>query len=273
MALAVAAGACSEPRDEAPARTSSPERKARAAESSLIPSASATVAAPSSSAVAGAKEIVVYEGGSIRSNSGVRSLVGPDALVAEAEHALFERVFGAGRYLRDAAACRGDSPNLEAARLAGDFAPRALEVVDGAFTKAGAKQRAYLLHNAECGATHADNFGTATLAVFEGEQVVARANLPGGASIAGVFDLDGDGVRELLVTFGFTNMGEHVESASLRRFEGERLVELRDFGQVESSSCESEIAPKAQEVTTVRAIVRPGAPPEFRTETKRSACP
>jgi hypothetical protein len=200
-------------------------------------------------------------------------LVGPEALTAETESALFDRMFGAGRYLRDAAACRGDSLNLEAARLAGDFAPRAVEVVDGAFTKTGAKQRAYLVHNAECGATHADNLGTATLAVFDGEQVAARANLPGGASIARVLDLEGDGVSELLVTFGFSNMGQYVESASLQRFDGERLVELRDFGQVESSSCHSELGPKRQELTTVRAFVRPGAPPEFRTETKRSACP
>jgi hypothetical protein len=169
--------------------------------------------------------------------------------------------------------CRGSGQNLEDARRAGDFVPGVAEAATGAFTVPRAPQVLYLILNGECGATHADGFGSVTLAVVDHGAIVARTILGGGSSIDGVFDLDGDGRNEFVVTSGFTNQGSTTESASIMRFDGARLVTIASFGEVSESSCGSPFGAKTESISFVRALVRQGMPPEFKVEKTSRPCP
>ena len=158
-----------------------------------------------------------------------------DRLPRAEKKRILDRLFG--RYLTDTKQCPYNTNDLARSRKAGDFVPEPFEVATGAFTAARASQKLYLVTNGECGATHADNFGSVTLAVFEGDTVVAQANTWGGSAIQDVLDLDGDGKEEILLSSGFTNMGETIESVKLVRFDGTDLVTVKDFGKVYEDEC------------------------------------
>jgi hypothetical protein len=178
-------------------------------------------------------------------------------------------VQGRGGSLRDG------SPEqiLAGARAAGDFVPWVFEVADGSFTERGEHQRLYLLTVGECGASYADNFGSEMLAVFQGDAVVARSVIYGGSSILGVFDLDGDGQNEFVLTDGFTNQGNTVEAARLARFDHGKLVDVKHFGQVMDDSCASGFPGSKLTYSVIHALVRAGKPPEFKVEPKNEPCP
>jgi hypothetical protein len=200
----------------------------------------------------------------------VTTLAGADRISAAEQKRILDLIFG-GRYLADSKFCKGTAPDIDAARAAGDFAPYVYQVATGAFTYPSAKQRLYLVGNRECGASH--HWSTITLAVVDDSGVVAQANLPGGASIERIVDLDGDGRSEFLVMSGFTNQGASVRSAILERFDAGKLVEVKSFGEVYSGNCGGPSDPKTEDFVVIRATVRSGAAPEFKTEKKSRACP
>src|SRR6476660_6526065 len=86
---------------------------------------------------------------------------------------------GFRKYLSDSQKCNpqfeanGNDNYLAAARKAGQIAPSIIDSTTGSFTAAGQTQTAYLISVSECGASHADNFGTSRLAIFSGQQLVA----------------------------------------------------------------------------------------------------
>jgi hypothetical protein len=110
------------------------------------------------------------------------------------------------------------------------------------------------------------------LVVLQGDAVVARAEIEGGASLHGVFDIDGDGKLELLLTSGFTNQGNTVGRARLIRVAGSTIETIKDFGEVMSENCAGSFDPKKQDSSLIRAITKPGSPPEFRIEKKTVPC-
>jgi hypothetical protein len=266
VVVAIIAG-CAEP-----ATTTPPASPTLATSSSVPPQ---TQTPPTATPVAPAsvpKDVVIYDPDGRPKDPNVKMLVGSDKLSASENTRILDLVFGAGRYLKDSKACKGTGSDLASSRRAGDFVPSAFEVAMGSFTAPHAKQALYMITNGECGATHADNWGSITLAVIENNAVVAKENIGGGSSLHGVFDIDSDGKAEILTTSGFTNQGSTTESATLHRFDNGKLVEVKSFGEVYSGNCAGPFDPKKEDYTVVRAIVRPGAAPEFKMEKKSRPC-
>jgi hypothetical protein len=176
------------------------------------------------------------------------------------------------KFLSDEKKCAGNPRTLKDARDRGQFVPRVTEVATGAFTEPRSTQKLYNVFVGECGATHADNYGTALLVVVQADAVVARVEAGGGDSIAKLFDIDGDGKNEFLVTSSFTGQGSVTVTAVLSRFEGSRLSDVASFGEVLSGNCAGPLEPKEEEVTTVTAVVLPGKSPTFRSAKKKRPC-
>src|SRR5688500_16655901 len=83
------------------------------------------------------------------------------------------------KYLTDENKCRqdfagGGSDYLAAARKAGQIAPAISESATGSFTASGQVQTAYVSLTGECGATHADNFGSNRVPICSGQHLVAH---------------------------------------------------------------------------------------------------
>lgn len=186
------------------------------------------------------------------------------------EQQLLRKVFP--KFLSDPGQCSGASTSLQDARARGDIVSRVLSVATGSFTATNATQKLYLVFVGECGATHADNFGSNMLVVTEANAVRARISIAGGTSIYSLVDLEGDGRSEVVLTSGFANQGGLVEAASLVRVEPSGLVTLRDFGEVMESNCASIDDTKASEVSVIRALTKVGSSPEFRVEKRTERC-
>ena len=82
------------------------------------------------------------------------------------------------KYLTDENKCRNDfQPSgdnyLASARNAGQIVPSIGDVVPGSFTAPGQSETAYVIWVSECGATHADNYGSKRVAIFSGQKLVA----------------------------------------------------------------------------------------------------
>ena len=62
---------------------------------------------------------------------------------------------------------------LASARNAGQIVPSVSDLVTGSFTAPGQTETAYLIFTGECGASHAENYGSKRIAIFAGQQLVA----------------------------------------------------------------------------------------------------
>ena len=147
------------------------------------------------------------------------------------------------RYLTDANRCKhgpveGDD-YLAQARKAGQIVPQIAEMATGSFTGRGQTETAYVIFVNECTASHADNFGTKRVAIFQGPKLVADVDVDFRGSIMLKTDLDHDGMDELLMTTGDMAQGTFVEMASLLSFENGRVRVIQDFGTVVEDSCAS----------------------------------
>ena len=110
---------------------------------------------------------------------------------------------------------------LADARRAGEFFPALNACYDGSFTGRHAKERLCEFSLNECGASHAEDFGSKVWIVLNGTRVVGRYPQRGGTSIANIFDLDGDGHDELLAMWHWIGQGEMVDTAALVQLAGE----------------------------------------------------
>lgn len=241
----------------------------RAALNSLPPTPTTTMSPPPI-------EVVIYDPRNPGQHPNVKQLVGTDKLSASEQKRALDLVFGAGRYLTDPNSCPTNLGNTIAAeRALGQFTPNALQIASGSFTTPDSKQELYLIANGECFASHADNYGTMTLAVlggFLGSVVIARANIEGGARLDGIFDLDSDGRNEILITSSYSGMGEADESTKLVRFDADKLVEIRAFPKTYLDNCLGIAEPKTKEFSVIRAVTRGGVAPEFKLEKRIEPC-
>lgn len=158
------------------------------------------------------------------------------------------------RYLTDANRCKqggvsGDD-YLAQARKSGQIVPEIAEMATGSFTAAGQTETAYVIFVNECTASHADNFGTKRVAIFQGPKMVADVDVDFRGSIVLKTDLDHDGIDELLMTTGDMAQGTFVEMASLLSFQNGRVRVIQDFGTVVNDSCAS-----AMPGSTSKAVV------------------
>lgn len=173
------------------------------------------------------------------------------------------------RFLRNGDQCSGKSTSLADARERGDIIPRVNMKATGSFTGVGKQETLYVVAVGECGASHADSWGSTLIASFAGQQVTAKAGLHGGSLVERVVDVDADGRDELVLTSSFTQMGRLTRSVAVGRMMGSDLGEVRDFGWVDDNNCASTDADKRHEFTVIKALVQAGRPPEFKTEKVR----
>jgi hypothetical protein len=170
-------------------------------------------------------------------------IIQPAKIPSAVQKAVLSKIFR--KYLNDASRCNpnfngnGADDFLKAARNAGQMAPSIIESVTGSFTAGGLTQTAYLISVSECGASHADNFGSDRVAIFNGPQLVADFDADFKSSFLQKLDLDGDGIEELLMSSAYTNQGTTTASAALVNFKGGKWNVLEDFGQVSEDACAS----------------------------------
>jgi hypothetical protein len=196
---------------------------------------------------------------------------------ASVQKSVLSKVFR--RYLTDARRCNpnfspeGTDDFLKAARNAGQIAPSIIDSATGSFTAPGQLQTAYLISVSECGASHADNFGSDRVAIFNGQQLVADFDADFKSSFLRKLDLDGDGIEELLMSSGYMNQGILTESAALVNFKAGKWNVIEDFGPVNEDACASGF-PGASIKTSV--ISYPGiftaSMPKLQQENYEASC-
>jgi hypothetical protein len=210
--------------------------------------------------------VPVYEGDDDDATNGVTRAIAN----GEADRLL---VAAYPAFLRDARWCKGIDGDLDARRAAGDFVPHVEARARGAFTAKGISEVLYLVSLNECGASHADNWGSMELVVLRGGAIVARAGVEGGSGLARVADIDGDGRDDVLLTWSYGHMGISMRTARLVNIEPARLAVVEDFDEVEGSNCLGIDKEKLEWSVRIDAIVRPGARVAFRRTRSARACP
>lgn len=183
------------------------------------------------------------------------------------------------KYLTDESKCNpqfdasGSNDPLKAARNAGQIVPSILDMATGSFTGPLLAQTAYVISVGECGASHADNFGTKRIAIFSGAQLIADLDVDFKSSIVRKTDLNGDGIDELLMATGDMNQGVLIEIAALLGFQNGRLRVIEDLGTVTEDACAS-LSPGSSARASVVSFtdVAAGKMPRFRIENYESGC-
>lgn len=175
-------------------------------------------------------------------------------------------------HLSQRSQCPTNISSLAQARARGYFVPQVESAADGSFTAAGMKERLYLVWIGECGATHAENYGSDELVVLRSGKVVDRISISGSSSIDRVVDVDGDGRDELILGGGFTGQGETVEMVRLVRLGSGSLWTIRSFGQVLDDDCGSLLAHKQVKYSLIWVTHTPEGAPRFRVEKKVRPC-
>lgn len=161
-------------------------------------------------------------------------------------------------------------------------------VAIGSFTAAGAKETAYLVRVTKCGETMAEMGADVNrLVVLSGNQIVANAETRD-SSILKTYDLNGDGMNELLLAGGWAHGGEDTTNATLVRFDKKALVTVENFGTVYHDVCgliyppteerRRELSAKGVEPVAEAVVIsylpRPGRQmPSFVAERYRAPCP
>ena len=148
-------------------------------------------------------------------------------------------------------------------------------MAEGSFTAAGTKQTAYIIDTHS--GSPADNDGAKYLAIFEGEKYVADFPAPNLSLILKTFDLNRDGVNELLLGYYYMQMGQALEWAKFVQISQGSLRTLRDFGTTYISFCEAGLAPDnnpgvAASVAFYAPVAQTGQMPELRIDNYKATC-
>lgn len=148
-------------------------------------------------------------------------------------------------------------------------------VAEGSFTAVGTKQTAYLIDTHS--GSPADNDGAKYLAIFTGETYVADFPVPNLSLILKTFDLNRDGINELLLGYYYMQMGQALEWAKLVQAAPGGLRTLKDFGTTYISYCGAGLAPDnnpgvAATVVFYTPAAQTGQMPELRTDNYKASC-
>jgi serine/threonine protein kinase/S1-C subfamily serine protease len=146
---------------------------------------------------------------------------------------------------------------------------------EGAFTTPGAKQTAYIIDTHS--GSPANNDGPKYLAIFTGDVYVADYPVPNLSLILGTFDLNHDGLNELLLGYYYMQMGQVMEWARLVQISQGQLRSLKDFGTTYVSYCEAGLSPDnnpgvAAAVVFYAPTTQTGQMPELRVDNYKAAC-
>lgn len=192
------------------------------------------------------------------------------------ERKVLSMVFGS--YLTDQNQCPsevGDSSTpegLRELRKAGHIVPRVTSTATGSFTRAAANQVAYMVFVGECGAPHVVNWGTKRLVILEGQTVAVNLDVGDYTSIDGSYDLDSDGIGELLLSGGYMQMGESFVWAKLVDAKDGKIHVVRDFKDVVKDSCGAAYAGSTRTASAIYYTPITGRLPEYRIDQKRVKC-
>ena len=183
------------------------------------------------------------------------------------------------RYLTDENKCRNDfEPSgdnyLASARSAGQIVPSIGDVVTGSFTAPGQTETAYVIWTNECGATHADNYGSKRVAIFSGQKLVADVDSDFNGAIVRKSDLNSDGVDELLMSAGDMAQGTVIEVAELVEFRNGKRRVIEDFGTVVEDTCASGFQGSSSKASVVSmSNIEPGGKmPKLRIDDYVASC-
>ncbi|HEX8920599.1 MAG TPA: hypothetical protein VF766_03930, partial [Pyrinomonadaceae bacterium] len=147
-------------------------------------------------------------------------------------------------------------------------------VAEGSFTTAGANQTAYIIDTHS--GSPADNDGPKYLAIFSGETYVADFPVPNLSLILGTFDLNRDGVNELLLGYYYMQMGQAMEWAKLAQVSQGQLRTIKDFGTTYVSFCEAGLSPDNNPGVAASVIFYAPATgaqmPDMRVDNYKAAC-
>jgi serine/threonine protein kinase len=198
-------------------------------------------------------------------------------LSPQQESALFTSVFGPKPPSPDESftTCEEEQDKcLAAARAAWRIKPEILSMVSGAFTQPGTQQNAYLIAVNEEGATHADNFGSKRLAIFDGQKLVVNTDIGDFWDILQTYDLNRDGISELLLSGVYSQMGETIVWSKLAEFTGGRQRVVKDFDKVYTDNCNA--SSKDGKMLGTQILYTPALkgsfPSGFRQDVYRATC-
>ena len=198
-------------------------------------------------------------------------------ITAAVQKSVLSKVFR--KYLSDDSKCNpnfaGNSTDdfLKAARDAGQIVPTIVDSTTGSFTASGQTQTLYVISVNECGASHADNYGSKRVAIVAGPQIVANVDSDFKSSIVRKFDLDGDGVDEVLMTSGDMSQGTLTEMATLLSFQNGKMKVIEDFGTVVLDSCASGFPGSSAKASVISyAGVFQGTIPKLKMDNYESSC-
>jgi hypothetical protein len=197
-------------------------------------------------------------------------------ITAATQRLVLSKVFR--KYLNDSNKCNPDftasgDDYLAAARKAGQIVPAIEDSATGSFTAPGQTQTAYVIYTGECGASHADNYGSKRVAIFSGQQLVADVDADFKGNILRKTDLNSDGVDELLLTSGDMAQGTLTEMAALVEFRNGRMRVIEDFGMVIEDSCASGFPGSSSKASVLSmSDFEPGKMPKLRIDNYVSSC-
>jgi hypothetical protein len=200
----------------------------------------------------------------------------PSKITPATQRMVLSKVFR--KYLTDDNKCSsnfepGGDDYLAAARNAGQIVPLIGDVETGSFTAPGQTETAYVIWTGECGASHAQNYGTKRVAIFSGHQLVANVDADFNGNIVRKTDLNSDGVDELLMSAGDMAQGTLIQVAVLVEFRNGRPRVIEDFGTVVEDTCASG-SPGSSAKASVLSIsdLAPGRMPKLRIDNYVSSC-
>lgn len=228
--------------------TSTATRAHASSPSQAVASSSPSISAASAPRVAqdeetGTPPVTAQDGGATQTNGGVTEAGDTRANV------LFD--FRRDKALPRPSLARDALERVYRAVYGEQFArvePLLKSAAHGSFTRAGARQTAYVLQMNAGVSEEGESAVGAQLAVFEGDKLVVNLSVGGDAfirrpnhyaNILTTSDLDGDRIDELLLGASYFNRGIKISWARLVELEGMRLRVIKDFGVVDEDRCDA----------------------------------
>lgn len=135
------------------------------------------------------------------------------------------------------------------------------DVAQGAFTRAGASQRALLYRFRETG----HGLGRSGVAILDEGRLAAHIVYEGGTdhAVGALPDLDGNGLSELVLASGGTNMGQTWKSLAILGISGNAVASL---GRTLAYADDCGAGRRPGRARAWRILAVPAAPPEFQRE-------
>jgi len=141
----------------------------------------------------------------------------------------------------------------------------------GAFTASGARETAYII--TKDNGSRVDLPGSKKLAVFAADKLVAALDIQGDKDILKTTDLNADGINELLLSGGMTNMGETNIALRLVELRNRTLKEIYTVTDAYSDNCGSnDTEGRASALAIYAAPTTRGRFPELRLDTFTAPC-